>query len=89
MVKTLTVSVNDIEQLLNDLFTLLEYCLVDPDVIEQMFKQVRCTLNECYFISLNYYILQIFYFINGIMLNYLLFRKDLCHWTSGMQIRYY
>lgn len=49
MVKTLTVTVSDIEQLLNDLFTLLEYCLVDPDVIEQMFKQVRCTLNECYF----------------------------------------
>lgn len=57
MVKTLTVSVDDIEQLLDDLFTLLEYCLVDPDVIEQMFKQVRCTLNECYFISLNYYVL--------------------------------
>lgn len=32
--------------------------------------------------------LQTFYFICASSLNNLLLRKDLCHWTKGMQIRY-
>ncbi|PNF43034.1 hypothetical protein B7P43_G08783 [Cryptotermes secundus] len=31
---------------------------------------------------------QLFYFISASSLNNLLLRKDLCHWTKGMQIRY-
>ena len=33
-------------------------------------------------------LLQLFYFICASSLNNLLLRKDLCHWTKGMQIRY-
>ena len=31
---------------------------------------------------------QIFFFINATMVNNLMLRKDLCHWSSGMQIRH-
>ncbi|XP_049955345.1 unconventional myosin-Va-like [Schistocerca serialis cubense] len=31
---------------------------------------------------------QVFYFICAISMNNLLLRKDLCHWSKGMQIRY-
>ena len=31
---------------------------------------------------------QLFYFICASALNNLLLRKDLCHWSKGMQIRY-
>ncbi|XP_046985911.1 unconventional myosin-Vb-like [Schistocerca americana] len=31
---------------------------------------------------------QVFYFICAISMNNLLLRKDLCHWSTGMQIRY-
>lgn len=30
---------------------------------------------------------QVVYFINATMVNNLLLRKDLCHWTTGIQIR--
>jgi len=32
--------------------------------------------------------LQLFYYICAIAMNQLLLRKDLCHWTKGIQIRY-
>ena len=31
---------------------------------------------------------QVFYFINSTMVNNLLLRKDFCHWSKGMQVRY-
>lgn len=31
---------------------------------------------------------QLFYFVCANALNNLLLRKDMCHWTKGMQIRY-
>lgn len=35
-----------------------------------------------------FYLLQIFYFICAGALNNLLLRKDMCHWSKGMQIRF-
>eukprot|EP00053_Salpingoeca_punica_P009393 m.84178 g.84178 ORF g.84178 m.84178 type:complete len:180 (+) comp15007_c0_seq1:1422-1961(+) len=31
---------------------------------------------------------QIFYFINATLVNNILLRKDCCHWSKGMQVRY-
>lgn len=31
---------------------------------------------------------QLLYFINATLLNNLILRKDLCHWSKGIQIRY-
>ena len=31
---------------------------------------------------------QLLYFINATVLNNLILRKDLCHWSKGIQIRY-
>lgn len=33
-------------------------------------------------------LLQLFYFICATIMNNMLLRKELCHWTKGMQIRY-
>ncbi|XP_003391776.2 PREDICTED: unconventional myosin-Vb-like [Amphimedon queenslandica] len=54
--------------------------------LNDLLNQLEFCLVDTYLIEQMFK--QIFYFINGVMLNYLLFRKDLCHWTSGMQIRY-
>ncbi|XP_039606325.1 unconventional myosin-Vb isoform X1 [Polypterus senegalus] len=42
---------------------------LDPEIIQQVFKQL-------------------FYLINAITLNNLLLRKDMCSWSTGMQLRY-
>ncbi|XP_020827978.1 unconventional myosin-Vb [Phascolarctos cinereus] len=42
---------------------------LDPEIIQQVFKQL-------------------FYMINAVALNNLLLRKDVCSWSTGMQLRY-
>uniref|UniRef100_A0A674GLV6 Myosin VB n=1 Tax=Taeniopygia guttata TaxID=59729 RepID=A0A674GLV6_TAEGU len=42
---------------------------LDPEIIQQVFKQL-------------------FYMINAITLNNLLLRKDVCSWSTGMQLRF-
>ncbi|XP_010585037.2 unconventional myosin-Vb [Loxodonta africana] len=42
---------------------------LDPEIIQQVFKQL-------------------FYMINAVTLNNLLLRKDVCSWSTGMQLRY-
>ncbi|KAG8456839.1 hypothetical protein GDO86_002575 [Hymenochirus boettgeri] len=42
---------------------------LDPEIIQQVFKQL-------------------FYMINSVSLNNLLLRKDVCSWSTGMQLRY-
>ncbi|XP_072272556.1 unconventional myosin-Vb isoform X2 [Pyxicephalus adspersus] len=42
---------------------------LDPEIIQQVFKQL-------------------FYMINAVSLNNLLLRKDICSWSTGMQLRY-
>uniref|UniRef100_A0A8D2M3G9 Myosin VB n=1 Tax=Zonotrichia albicollis TaxID=44394 RepID=A0A8D2M3G9_ZONAL len=42
---------------------------LDPEIIQQVFKQL-------------------FYMINAIALNNLLLRKDVCSWSTGMQLRF-
>lgn len=42
---------------------------LDPEIIQQVFKQL-------------------FYMINAITLNNLLLRKDVCSWSTGMQLRW-
>ncbi|XP_040840603.1 unconventional myosin-Vb [Ochotona curzoniae] len=42
---------------------------LDPEIIQQVFKQL-------------------FYVINAVTLNNLLLRKDVCSWSTGMQLRY-
>uniref|UniRef100_A0A8C4T7B6 Unconventional myosin-Vb-like n=2 Tax=Erpetoichthys calabaricus TaxID=27687 RepID=A0A8C4T7B6_ERPCA len=42
---------------------------LDPEIIQQVFKQL-------------------FYLINAVTLNNLLLRKDMCSWSTGMQLRY-
>lgn len=42
---------------------------LDPEIIQQVFKQL-------------------FYMINAIALNNLLLRKDVCSWSTGMQLRW-
>lgn len=42
---------------------------LDPEIIQQVFKQL-------------------FYMINAMALNNLLLRKDVCSWSTGMQLRY-
>ncbi|XP_023365931.1 unconventional myosin-Vb [Otolemur garnettii] len=42
---------------------------LDPEIIQQVFKQL-------------------FYMINAMTLNNLLLRKDVCSWSTGMQLRY-
>ncbi|XP_032889430.1 unconventional myosin-Vb [Amblyraja radiata] len=48
--------------------TMCEHGL-DPEIIQQVFRQL-------------------FYVINAVTLNNLLLRKDVCSWSTGMQIRY-
>ncbi|XP_075041827.1 unconventional myosin-Vb isoform X1 [Mixophyes fleayi] len=48
--------------------TMCEHGL-DPEIIQQVFKQL-------------------FYMINAVALNNLLLRKDICSWSTGMQLRY-
>ncbi|XP_053159330.1 unconventional myosin-Vb isoform X2 [Hemicordylus capensis] len=42
---------------------------LDPEIIQQVFKQL-------------------FYMINAVALNNLLLRKDVCSWSTGMQVRF-
>lgn len=42
---------------------------LDPEIIQQVFKQL-------------------FYMINAVALNNLLLRKDVCSWSTGMQLRW-
>ncbi|XP_071989360.1 unconventional myosin-Vb isoform X2 [Engystomops pustulosus] len=42
---------------------------LDPEIIQQVFKQL-------------------FYMVNAVALNNLLLRKDVCSWSTGMQLRY-
>ncbi|XP_068026623.1 unconventional myosin-Vb-like [Melanerpes formicivorus] len=42
---------------------------MDPEIVEQVFKQL-------------------FYMINAVALNNLLLRKDVCSWSTGMQLRF-
>lgn len=42
---------------------------MDPEIVEQVFKQL-------------------FYMINAVALNNLLLRKDVCSWSTGMQLRW-
>lgn len=41
---------------------------LDPEIVQQVFKQL-------------------FYMINAVALNNLLLRKDVCSWSTGMQLR--
>lgn len=42
---------------------------LDPEIIQQVFKQL-------------------FYMINAVALNNLLLRKDVCSWSTGVQLRW-
>lgn len=42
---------------------------LDPEIVQQVFKQL-------------------FYMINAVALNNLLLRKDVCSWSTGMQLRW-
>ncbi|XP_038646436.1 unconventional myosin-Vb isoform X2 [Scyliorhinus canicula] len=62
---TLEAMLRQLNQLYN---TVCEHGL-DPEIIQQVFRQL-------------------FYIINAVTLNNLLLRKDVCSWSTGMQLRY-
>lgn len=67
---------------------------VDPTLIAQAFRQV---FPSCIYVGyipffiqyLNFLLIfQVFYYICACALNNLLLRKEMCHWSKGIQIRY-
>jgi myosin-5 len=67
---------------------------VDPTLIAQAFRQVfafvhLCRLHTILNSILKFYLyFQVFYYICACALNNLLLRKEMCHWSKGIQIRY-
>jgi myosin-5 len=66
---------------------------VDPTLIAQVFRQL---LPSCIFVGYIHFfiqyltfllICQVFYYICACALNNLLLRKEMCHWSRGIQIR--
>jgi myosin-5 len=66
---------------------------VDPTLIAQVFRQV---LPSCIFVGYIHFLIQyltfllicqVFYYICACALNNLLLRKEMCHWSKGIQIR--
>ena len=63
---------------------------LDPEIISQIFRQVPGISFHCSNkspSSSHIFSLKMFYFLCAGSLNNLLLRKDMCHWSRGMQIR--
>ncbi|XP_060092161.1 unconventional myosin-Vb isoform X4 [Heteronotia binoei] len=64
-----TYSLEEIVRQLNTFHAVMRDQGLDPEIIQQVFKQL-------------------FYMINAVALNNLLLRKDVCSWSTGMQLRF-
>uniref|UniRef100_A0A672UDJ2 Unconventional myosin-Vb n=1 Tax=Strigops habroptila TaxID=2489341 RepID=A0A672UDJ2_STRHB len=62
-------SLDAIIRQLNAFYTIMCDQGLDPEIVQQVFKQL-------------------FYVINAVALNNLLLRKDVCSWSTGMQLRF-
>lgn len=62
-------SLDEIIRQLNTFHTIMCDQGLDPEIVQQVFKQL-------------------FYMINVVALNNLLLRKDVCSWSTGMQLRW-
>ncbi|XP_010079737.1 PREDICTED: unconventional myosin-Vb-like, partial [Pterocles gutturalis] len=62
-------SLDDIIRQLNTFHSIMSDQGLDPELVQQVFKQL-------------------FYMINSVALNNLLLRKDVCSWSTGMQLRF-
>ncbi|KAF4803805.1 Unconventional myosin-Vb [Turdus rufiventris] len=62
-------SLDEIIRQLNTFHSIMCDQGLDPEIIQQVFKQL-------------------FYMINAVALNNLLLRKDVCSWSTGMQLRF-
>ncbi|KAM9508315.1 unconventional myosin-Vb isoform 2-T2 [Guaruba guarouba] len=62
-------SLDEIIRQLNTFHTIMCDQGLDPEIVQQVFKQL-------------------FYMINAVALNNLLLRKDVCSWSTGMQLRF-
>lgn len=63
-----TYSLDAVVRQLNTFHSIMCEQGLDPEIIQQAFKQL-------------------FYMINAVTLNNLLLRKDVCSWSTGMQLR--